>query len=205
MKKYLYDDFKEQYYRELERKENYNNKVGIILTLYSLISIPLVYCIDNIKNIITQNYLSVIFYILFVIAVIAFAISIIFAIKSVWGYRYEYIPSPKDIDKLIKDTDLYYEEYRSYFSQNRIKKKNYIEKRKQEVMYEYYRDATTNNLLKNEEKVKNFNKWTYVMGIFVIFILSSCVLLQFLDISKEPTKVQIENTTMYIEEVKNNE
>lgn len=205
MKKYLYDDFKEQYYRELERKENYNNKVGIILTLYSLISIPLVYCIDNIKNIITQNYLSVIFYILFVIAVIAFAISIIFAIKSVWGYRYEYIPSPKDIDKLIKDTDLYYEEYRSYFSQNRIKKKNYIEKRKQEVMYEYYRDATTNNLLKNEEKIKNFNKWTYVMGIFVIFILSSCVLLQFLDISKEPTKVQIENTTMYIEEVKNNE
>ena len=205
MKKYLYDDFKEQYYRELERKENYNNKVGIILSLYSLISIPLVYCIDNIKNIITQNYLSVIFYILFVIAVIAFAISIIFAIKSVWGYRYEYIPSPKDIDKLIKDTDLYYEEYRSYFSQNRIKKKNYIEKRKQEVMYEYYRDATTNNLLKNEEKIKNFNKWTYVMGIFVIFILSSCVLLQFLGISKEPTKVQIENTTMYIGEVKNNE
>ena len=205
MKKYLYEDFKEQYYRELERKENYNNKVGIILTLYSLISIPLVYCIDNFKNIITQNYLSVIFYTLFVIAIIAFAISIIFAIKSVWGYRYEYIPSPKDIDKLIKDTDLYYEEYRSYFSQNRIKKKNYIEKRKQEVMYEYYRDATTNNLLKNEEKVKNFNKWTYVIGISVVFILSSCVLLQFLDISKEPTKVQIENTTMYIEEVKNNE
>ena len=72
-------------------------------------------------------------------------------------------------------------------------------------MYEYYRDATTNNLLKNEEKVKNFNKWTYVIGISVVFILSSCVLLQFLDISKEPTKVQIENTTMYIEEVKNNE
>lgn len=205
MKKYLYEDFKEQYYKELERKENYNNKVGIILTLYSLISIPLVYCIDNFKNIITQNHLSVLFYISFIVAVIAFAISIIFAIKSVWGYRYEYIPSPKDIDKLIEDTDLYYEKYRNYFSQNRIKKKNYIEKRKQEVMYEYYRDATTNNLLKNEEKIKNFNKWTYVIGISVVFILSSCVLLQFLDVSKEPTKVQIENTTMYIEEVKNNE
>lgn len=202
MKKLFYEDFKDFYYEELERKENYNNKIGIILTIYSLISVPLLYCLNNSVRITSNDKFSIMFYCVFVISLILLLISIYYAIRSFWGHKYKYIPSPKELDNFINETSNYFDEYASYFKQKGIDKLQYLEERKKDVMYAYYIDATTNNLLENEIKVKKFTICTYFMGMSVVLILISCVLLQFVSISEEPTSVHIENSIIQTEEVK---
>ena len=202
MNEYLYDDFKEQYYKELERKENFNNKVSIIFTIYSLISIPLIYCVNSIQKIEGVNTLSVICYVLFSLSVLFLVWSFYYSIRTFWGHKYKYLPNPQEMDNFLNDTSLYYDEYETSIG---IKKEIFIEQRKKEVMYNYYRDFTTNNIKINTLKNQKFNKWTYVTGIAIVFIIISCILLQFIQKKEDLTKVHIDNSIIYTEEVKENE
>lgn len=203
MKKYFYDDFKESYYKELERKENYNSKIGVLLTIYSLVSVPLLYCLNNAAKINICNVATISTFILIAISIVFYLISILYALKAYWGHKYVYLPTPQKLDAFILDRSKRYDDYKEYFEYYNISKENYINEEKEEVMYNYYKDATTHNIKENDAKMKRINICSYYLAISVVLMLIACALLKFVFITEEPTSVYIENETILTQEVNN--
>lgn len=203
MKHFFFEDFKESYYKEMERKESYNGKLGVLLTIYSLVSVPLLYCLNNFTKIKTFNIIAILIYVLIGVSILFYLISVSYALRAYWGHKYMYLPSPKKLDKFISDTALFFEANKEYFKEKNISRESYIDERKTDIMYTYYKDATTHNIKENDSKMKKINICTYHLAISVVLMLISCALLRFACISEEPTSVYIENEKIITEEVYN--
>lgn len=168
------DLFKEMYYFELERKESINSRISVPIGVITILSGAVFYflnIIDKVPNMKLKLSVKIIFW-LFLIVVIS---TIVLTAMAYYGYKYFYIPIPRDIEKDYKIIQDYYDEnYTKYFkSKTQETKDELINKKFDEYLCQRYMDATTSNTKLNTRKLRllRYAGWGILISLFLGLIL----------------------------------
>lgn len=179
------------YYYELEQKEKLNNRVTTPMAVITLLLGLAVFYFKGIKDIELNTY-GWIFFTVYGVCILFIFIAIVLVFKSYYNYRYSYLPKPEIIESDINDIVAYYDSnYEIYFSDKGLKK-DLIEEEIDNILYSYYKKATTRNIEMNERKFKYLRYTGNILLLTLLFAGLSIIPYQ---LSKEdkPTEVEIKN------------
>ena len=144
--------FKERYYFEHERNTKLTTKLGIPITILTIIFGVITYFLKNIINF-NHEFWSILFYISLGIILLFVALTIYYLIRSYYNYAYAYFPTPQELSNDIENIKNYYKD--TYFEDYQEKKiKKLIENNIYSLIFNYYKECSEINVAQNDRKSK---------------------------------------------------
>ncbi|WP_312473500.1 hypothetical protein [Neobacillus sp.] len=188
------------YYYELEQKERLNGRVTIPIAILSLLVGLVIYYFNSLKDIEINGW-GIAFFVLYGL----FFLSILFCgyliFKATYNYEYHYLPDPvtlqNDTDQII---DYYESNYDIYF-QNAGDKSELISKDINEMLFNYYKDFTTQNTKMNNMKVTYSRYLGYATVVALLFALFTVFPFQVSFKDDKINKVEIQKIDKVIDEL----
>ena len=175
--------YKEQYYKEIERKDKLNEKFNSLLTIITIIGGGLFIILDKVSSIInSKEYyaISIIIPILFIIGTL-----LVLIFKYMYNVYYEkkytYLNSLAKIEEKRKEYEEYYSTYyEEHFKSTEKTVEQLVEEKMTENIKENLIEATDKNSKTNNERIYNnviLNRLILTLGlilsllyIYIIFI-----------------------------------
>ena len=182
--------FCEQYYFEHERHEKLISRLGIPITVLTLIFGIIAFFLKSVLPLKFEIWF-IVFYVLFAFVVIFTAFVVYHLIKSYYNYDYSYLPFSVDLKKDFDNIRKYYDG--PYFNELSVKQKERkIEETIDELLINYYIESNVNNTKNNDTKAKHLHLATTSLIRSIIFFFLCSI----------PLLIIINDSTDYIEKVK---
>lgn len=165
--------FKERYYFEHERNTKLTTKLGIPITILTIIFGVITYFLKNIINFNHDSW-SISFYISLGIILLCVALTIYYLIRSYYNYTYAYFPTPQELSNDIENIKNYYKD--TYFEDYKQKKiKELIENDIDSLILNYYKECSEINVTQNDRKSKYLHKSSSTLIVIIIFLFLSSI------------------------------
>lgn len=154
----------EWYYKEDERKYALDNSLNIPIGILTALVAGIYYLITKYNYLVENLIYKVIFIILISITVFFWIISIIYILLSYnnmyKGYSYDYLPCTDFVKKEEENLKPYYEQHKTYLTENNITIEELIENNVNEVLS----DCINKNMINNDRKAN----YLYLSKIYLI-------------------------------------
>ena len=106
-----YDFYKERYYKELDRKDQIDKSINVLITIITIMS-SVVYYFGISYDYDINSYLTITFSVFLLLTIMSVIMSVFYIIRcfnnSLRGFSYMLLPKNSDLEK-------YYEELREYY------------------------------------------------------------------------------------------
>lgn len=189
------------YYYEIEQKERLNGRVTIPIAILSLLVGLVIYYFKSLKDIEVNGW-GIAFFILYGLFFLSILICGYLIFKATYNYEYHYLPDPvtlqNDTDKII---DYFESNYDKYY-QDAGEKSKLISKDIDEMMFNYYKDFTTQNIQMNKKKVTYSRYLGYATVIALLLALLTVFPFQVSFKDDKINKVEVQDIDKVIEEFK---
>lgn len=185
--------FEERYFFEHERHEKLNARLGIPITVLTVIFGIITYFVRNILPIKTGLF-HIIFYSLFLLVIASVVLTIFHLIKSYYNYEYAFLPLPSDLRSDINNISDYYENpYFEDWTPDMTKIK--INEDINELFLKYYSDCSQKNTENNDKKSKHLHLASsmIIVTIIALFLTSIPFLIIKNNLVEDVQKVKITN------------
>lgn len=178
--------FKERFYFEHERYTKLTAKLGIPITILTLVLGVITYFLKNFISF-NNNFWYISFYITFGIVIIFVFFTIYYLVRSYYNYAYAYFPTPKDLSNDIDKIENYYKD--DFFKDYQKEKiDELIETDIDLLILNYYKDCSEKNTFQNDRKSKYLHKSSSALILIIIFLFLSSI--PFYKINLSNNKIQ---------------
>lgn len=160
---YRFNLIKERYYHELDQRDRISQRTSMPIAIITLLLGGAFSLFEKLPTLQKGHYYGT-FIVFFVFFTISLFISIYSLFRSLWGYRYLYLPKAKVIDDFICYWETYYDNNIEYYQQERISKKDLVEEATNKKLYDLYIECTDQNIESNEKKVR----WLFFVGFALL-------------------------------------
>lgn len=182
--------YKDLYYKEIERREQFSNKLNFPLAILTLVFGGLFYTIQN-NDLIKIEWLHILFFILSCATFLLLLIHIVVLFRSSFGYKYAYVPSPE----LIKEHETSLKNYHMQYNKEAENIPELIEADLKTYLIETYVKMTKVNVGENDRKAGWFRIGSYFIIAYVTALLLTfiCFAPSFINKEENIQKVIIQN------------
>ena len=164
--------FEKMYRFEVERKNSLNSRLGIPISILTLVFGVIAYYLRNLSNL-GLDVWSVLFCIFFVGTLCFVVLTIISLIRAFYNYAYAYLPRPSQISADVEEIKKYYEH--PYFKNCKEQEiERLIEDDVSFLIGELYSECSEINITRNDAKSRHLHRAnTMLIGIIICLFLSS--------------------------------
>lgn len=169
--------YKERYYKEIERRSQFNDRFSILLTIVTVSGGGYLLIIDKLYKVFeSNNYkINIITFVIMVMSIVIFILYVIIFYNMYNVYyenQYEQLRNSRDIEEKRKEIEKYYDEYyNEYYKELGKTKKELIEEDMKEDLKEKYISAFDYNNHRNNIRMKNnvrLNRYILVTSALII-------------------------------------
>lgn len=175
--------YKERYYKEIERRNQFNDRFNILLTIITISGGGYLLIIDKLFKVLeSNNYrINIISFIIITMSIIIFILYIVifyYMYNVYYENQYEQLRNSRDIEEKRNEIQKYYDEnYNEYYKESGKTKEELIDEDMEEDLKEKYIKAFDYNSNKNNIRMKNnvrLNRFILVTAglIIITYILA---------------------------------
>jgi hypothetical protein len=185
-KEELFALYEKLYFHETEMREKITARLQLPFAMLVGEIGCLGYMLNN-KSDVTFSYYICEFWTFYLLSILILIIAFWFFVKSWYGYKYAFIPSPIDTEGYKKSLELYYEKDKD--------KDNLVQTDLRNYLYDYYAKCSSINTDNNDKRSLFLYRTSSSIIVSVIFAFLAFIPFYFgeFDKSKKPQKVIIVN------------
>ncbi|MDO6561212.1 hypothetical protein [Paraglaciecola chathamensis] len=160
------DFYEKLYFHELDIRDKLDQRLKLSMTVFAIIGAMALYLFDDSRRDKIQD-VSCIFVVLYFSACISFLASIIFFIKSWYGYTYKMLPDAVTLENYYQDT------FNHYMDIDERNAQNWTNESFKEYLLITFRDYVAANTVNNDKKAYNLHlSNSAILIAFFLYLIS---------------------------------